>query len=379
MTQPKVLILSGTFREKADGVARTLFRLSATLAKERIEHHVFAPMVDPAPPENLPYLTVHRVRSAPIPLYPEYRISLPGPYLEKQWDAIAPNIVHIATPDLLGWWGLRYALKRRLPVIAAYHTNFPSYLQYYRLGILEPLCWRYLRWFYDRCALLLSPTEEMSRELRAHAIGSGDKLRLWGRGIEAPLFNASRRSRELRRVWGGDEQFYVAFLGRLVWYKEVGIVREVFKRLQSYDKRLRFVFIGDGPARRELEQTMPGAIFLGHVEKQRVGEALASCDALLFPSKTETYGQAVMESMACGVPPIVSDRGGPCEIVRDAQAGIVVPAGDVAGFTQAVQKLFAEKKLHLQARQQGLAFTANRDWHQVNEIVVRAYRELAKP
>jgi glycosyltransferase involved in cell wall biosynthesis len=386
---PKVAIFSGTFREKADGVARTLFRLSATLSKNNIEHWVFAPMIDPLADDasTISSLHTHEVRSVAIPTYADYRISLPGESLTKLLDTIRPNIIHIATPDLLGKFALGYAKRRGLPVVAAYHTDFPSYLSYYHLGWLEGWLWRYLRKFYQQCDLLLAPTQAMIQRLRQHDIGADNQhgkkveLRLWGRGIEAQLFNPSRRNSELRRSWGGESNFYIVFVGRLVWYKELGLVREVYRMLQSSKSKktvplTRFVFIGDGPARAELQATMPEAIFCGHVEKFRVGEVLASGDLLLFPSRTETFGQVVMESLACGLPAIVSDHGGPAEIVRAAQAGRVIAAGDVAAFSQAVDEMVGNQELFHRFRQCGLEFTRGRDWHEVNQVVLQAYDEL---
>ncbi len=337
---------------------------------QQIHHWVFAPLVDEVEGD---YLKVHKVSSVPLPLYREYRFSVPTSRLAHQLDSINPDVLQIATPDCLGLFGLRYAKRRQLPVVSVYHTNFPSYLRYYKLGWLEASVWRYLRYFYHRCDVVLAPSERM-RLLLAEKGVSG--VRLWGRGIEANLFHPRRRDKGVRQGWGGDNCRYVAFLGRLVWYKGLDIFREVYRRLQPKHKELRFVLIGDGPAAPELKKTMPKAIFLGHVDKQEVGRVLASCDLLLFPSSTETFGQSVLESMAVGVPMVVSDVGGPGELVSESQAGIVVKANDVEAFSGAIEKLLNDTTLLEKCRQRGFDFTKNRDWHAINDGIIDIYNEL---
>ena len=376
----RVLITSGTFREKADGVARTLFRLSATLCKEHIHHKVFAPMVDEVGND---YLHVHKTPSIPLPMYRDYRGALVTKSVKKAFAEFDPDIVHIATPDTLGKAALKYARKKNIPVVAAYHTHFPSYLAYFKLGFLEPILWRYLRKFYNQCDVVLAPTWDMKKMLNEQSIRN---VELWQRGIEANLFNASRRDKELREEWGGDDTFIVCFAGRLVWYKGLEIVRKVHRKFahpdrvqpadEKVDRRIRFVFIGDGPAALELKETMPTAVFLGHVEKEEVGRMMASCDLLLFPSKTETFGQVVMEGFACGIPAVVSDQGGPAELVREADAGLVAKADDEAEFLHAVLNLAKDGELYVSKRENGLNYARQHDWDEINQTVLAHYHRL---
>ena len=187
----------------------------------------------------------------------------------------------------------------------------------------------------------------------------------------------------------------MAFLGRLVWFKGLDVVRDVAKLLNGtlnnesseasthnkLNRPVRFVFIGDGPAAASLKKDMPGAIFLGMQPKEEVGRYLASCDVLLFPSTTETYGQAVLESMACGTPAIVSDQGGPAELVREANGGRIVQAGDVAGFTQALKELTSDQNkpssAYSKAREAGMQYAQAHDWDTINGAVIDLYRKLA--
>ena len=365
----RVLILSGTFSEKADGVARTLFRLSDTYSRAGIDHWVYAPVTDPL---SAPHLTIGKVRSMPVPFYRDYRISLPGKQLEKEWDAIKPDIVHIATPDLLGKFGLSYAEKRNIPVVAVYHTHFPAYLDYYYTAPLKPLLIRYLRRFYQRCHVVFAPSKAMCDMLSVWGV---DDVRLWQRGIEGDVFNSGQRDERLREQWQATDKFVVTFAGRLVWYKDVADFRAVYLELKD-DERFRFVMVGDGPAAADLRKTMHNAVFTGLLNKQEVGQALASSDIMLFPSRTETFGQVVLEGMACGLPVIVCDQGGPQEIVSNADAGIVVETGNQKAFVQAVQKLADDKKFYETCRQKAYKYTKDLSWQAINQRVIDTYTEL---
>jgi len=130
----------------------------------------------------------------------------------SQLDAFAPDIVHISTPDIIGRKFLLYARERSLPVASAYHTDFPSYLAYYRLGFAAPALWRYLVWFYNSCNTVLAPNEIVREKLLEKGIRT---VGIWSRGIDRDLFNPARRSLALRKEWRAE--------GRTVLFLQDGL------------------------------------------------------------------------------------------------------------------------------------------------------------
>src|SRR5690606_35409737 len=103
------------------------------------------------------------VPSMPAPGRPEYRLTYRFPKLvQAQLEAFRPTLVHIATPDYLGFQALKWARKRGLPVVSSYHTHFSSYLKYYGIAMLEGVLWEYARWFYGQCEHVYVPSRSMA-------------------------------------------------------------------------------------------------------------------------------------------------------------------------------------------------------------------------
>jgi len=368
----RIALYAGAFKENQDGATRSLYQLVRSLQAAGIEVGVWSYDRPPAP--GTAWVTRFAVPSLPLPLYPAYRISLPGSETLRQLECFQPDLLHIAVADLAGRVFQRYARQRRLPVVATYHTDFASYLKYYRLSFLSGALQRSLASFFNRCCWVYAPTPSA-----AHDLGSWGALnvRLWSRGVDTRQFHPSRRQRSLRSAWRARNKTVILFAGRFVSYKNLEAVEGVYARFMSrFPGRARFVLLGKGPWRRRLELTMPQAVFPGYLHERELAEAFASSDLLLFPSATETFGNVVLEALASGVPAVVSDRGGPADIVRESGAGMICAANDHEALFQACL-LLADRPLELaRMRRLGLAYASERSWQAINQSVVEDYRRL---
>jgi phosphatidylinositol alpha 1,6-mannosyltransferase len=219
----RIALFTGAYNHIADGVSLTLNRLVAYLGQKGAEVRVYAPTTDRPALEHAG--TLVPVRSIQAPGRPDYRVSLPfSRATRKNLTEFRPDVFHIATPDLLGLSALRAARRSRKTVVASYHTHFASYLDYYRLGVLEGGVWGYLRWFYNECKQVYVPTPSMLQVLDQHGITSD--MRLWPRGVESDLFNPGKRSVEWRRAQGfDDDDVVVTFVSRLVAEKGISAAR----------------------------------------------------------------------------------------------------------------------------------------------------------
>ncbi len=126
----------------------------------------------------------------------------------------------------------------------------------------------------------------------------------------------------------------MAYAGRLSREKGLDVLPEISQSLRAHGQPHRLLFIGDGPMRAELQAACPGAIFTGRVAHEHVPALLASADLFWFPSRTDTFGNVVLEAQACGLPVIVTDEGGPREAVRHGETGLI--CGSQGPFTLAV-------------------------------------------
>lgn len=369
----KIALYAGTYVKDKDGAVRSIYQLVASFRKNG--HEVVVWSSDVSEQDSHGSLRVYRLPSVPIPLYPDYRLGFFDSATEKQLDAYAPDIVHISTPDIVGRKFLLYAKKRALPATSVYHTDFPSYLSYYRLGFALKPVWKYLRWFYNTCDLVFAPNTIVQRNLTGQNIRN---VEIWSRGIDRNLFDPSRRSVKLREEWNAADRTVFVYAGRFVLYKDIEVVMSVYERFvaEGFERRVRFVMIGSGPEEAEMRRRMPEAVFTGYLTGSALPEAYASGDVFLFPSTTEAFGNVVLEAFATGLPAVVSDIGGCMELVNKSGAGLVAKAGDIDQFYRHCLRLIDDREAFSEMRASGLRFADGQSWDAVNGALIDRYLDL---
>jgi len=367
----RVAIFTGTYIENKDGVARSLYELVNTLRSEGHEVGIWTPEFTPS---DDPGLSFFEIPSVPIPLYPDYRMTIYLKSIFKQLNTFKPDIIQISTPDLIALKFLKYANKAKIPIVSIYHTDFPSYLKYYKLQIFETAVWREMIRFYNKCDVVFTPTREMKEQLE----GKGaHRVEVWSRGIRGDTFSPEKRSDKVREDWGASDKRVVLFSGRFVKYKDLDIVKEVYRKVSESDRHdIKFVLLGSGPMENELKKDMPDAIFPGYLTGEKLSSHYASGDIFLFPSTTETFGNVVQEAISSGLPAIVSDIGGCKEIVEDSKAGIICRAKDPDAFYVAVLRLADNKILYEELKDNGLTWSRNRTWDRINQSLIDIFKEL---
>lgn len=376
MSSFKVALFTGNYNHIRDGVSLTLNRLVAHLLEDNVDVLVFGPTVDkPALKHNGSFIAVP---SRQLPGRPEYRVTTSFPSAQqKELERFDPDIIHIATPDLLGYKALKWAIKRNIPVVSSYHTHFSSYLKYYKLSILEPLMWKYLAWFYEQCKTVFVPSESMIDILESKKIKTD--FRIWARGINSSLFNPERRSSEWRKSKGfRDEDVVITFISRLVWEKNLRLFADVVNRLKSNRPHVQAMIVGDGPALDEMKELMPDAIFTGFLSGKELATAYASSDIFMFPSDTETFGNVTLEAMSSGLPCVVADATGSKSLVEHGENGFVVSVERSDKFYTFIDKLITDSDLRKKMGTLGLEMAKSYSWSSVNNSLVENYREVLK-
>jgi glycosyltransferase involved in cell wall biosynthesis len=370
----RIALFTGAYDHIADGVSLTLNRLVSYLGERGAIVRVYAPTV---PSPALKHAgTLIPVKSTSAPGRPEYRVSL-GLTGEAHADLtdFQPDLFHIATPDLLGLAALRTARKWKTPVVASYHTHFASYLDYYRLGILEGAIWSYLRWFYRQCLHVYVPTKSMEAVLRNHGIDGN--LRLWPRGVDSLLFNPAKRSNAWRAQRGiADSEIVVAFVSRLVAEKGLNVVVDVMRGLSDRHAPFRALIVGDGPERKNIESSMPSAIFEGHLTGEELATAYASSDVFLFPSETETFGNVTLEALSSGLPAVVANATGSNALVQDSVNGFLVEPRNQAAFLERVHQLVKDGELRRRMGTAARISAESYDWSAVLDQIAGYYEEI---
>jgi len=368
----RVALFSGNYNYVRDGANQALNRLVGYLLRQGVKVRIYSPTVkEPAFPATG---DVVHIPAIPIPGRAEYRLPIAIPArVKRDLAEFNPNIVHVASPDLVSHRAVSWARRHRVAAVASVHTRFETYLAYYHLQWVEPEVRAILRRFYHRCEVVLAPAESTAAILRAQRMNRD--IAIWSRGIDREQFNPERRDMDWRRGLGvGDDELLVAFLGRIVMEKGLDVFSEAIHALAARGAKHRVLVIGEGPARPWFEQQLPNAIFLGEQTGTDVARALASADVLLNPSITETFGNVTLEAMASGLPVVAAVASGTTSLVRDGVTGILCDADDIDAFADALALYAGDPKRRQRHGEAGLKVAKTMDWDNINSAVIRAYR-----
>jgi glycosyltransferase involved in cell wall biosynthesis len=357
----RVAVVTETWPPEVNGVAKTAARFVEALRSRGQDIQLVRPRQganDRAGSEEV------LMRGITIPRYPDLRIGLPAKAaLVRLWSFRRPDVVHIVTEGPLGWSALQAAEKLRLPVVSDFRTNFHTYSSHYGVGWLKRPILAYLRKFHNRTLATLVPTEAMRADLAALGF---QRLRVIGRGVDTKLFDPARRDERLRAAWGAaPDRAVLLYVGRLAAEKNLPTLAAAAETALAAQPRARLVFVGDGPARRELRARLPQAVFAGTRTGAELAAHYASADIFLFPSLTETYGNVTLEAMASGLAVVAYDYAAAAAAIRHGVSGVLAPCGDSAAFVAHAAALASDptraRRLGESARCEALA----RGWDRV--------------
>lgn len=292
------------------------------------------------------------------------------------------DVVNVVAPGTMGFQGVAVARRLALPVVAMYTTCLPEYAGkrtargVSMLGAAgraavrgtERAGWGLMRWFYshrNNVRTVLAPTRRIAEEIEGRLEPPIDIL---GRGVDVDLFRPAARD-DLAARRG---PVTLLFSGR-IHRGEKGLDRLV--EIAAAVPDVRFLIVGDGPHRRSLERDLgPRAEFTGVLSGEPLAAAYRRADMFVFPSKHDTFGQVVMEAMATGLPVVVTDQGGPQELVDDGVTGFVA---DDDLFIERVEALASSSDQRLRMGRAGRLAAEARRWSHVFQRLWRYYEAAA--
>jgi glycosyltransferase involved in cell wall biosynthesis len=362
MNPTHVAVVTEAYPPEINGVALTLARLTTGL---RARGHCVS-IVRPRRGGDAADAQTTLTAGLPIPGYRGLRFGLAaGGALRSAWAANRPDVVYVATEGPLGFSAVRAAHALGIAVVSGFHTNFDRYVEHYGARWLRRPAAAYLRRFHNRTAATLVASSDLRAAL--HAAGFHN-LQLLGRGVDSTLFTPERRSAALRAAWGAsDDDVVVAYVGRVAPEKNVDLAIDAYRAMQSVHRSLRFVAVGDGPARERLARTHPDLIFRGVRTGEDLGAHYASADVFLFPSDTETFGTVTLEAMASGLGVIAYDYAAALEHITHGQDGLLVPYRDARAFVANAVRLVCSPPLLGRLRTAARYTALPLDWARVVE------------
>ena len=334
-------IVTETYPPEINGVALTVQGLEQGLRDRGHEVELVRPRQTDETDDTAGSLLV---RGASLPRYPGLKFGLPATRtLRKRWQATRPDAIYVATEGPLGWSALRAARQLGIPAATGFHTRFDDYMRDYGAPWLQGVALRWMRRFHNSAQATLVPTLELQRFLQGERFDNVVRL---ARAVDTRLFDPARRDRDLRAQWGvGDGGVAAIYVGRLAAEKNLPLAVRAFRALQSQRPDARFVWVGDGPAREQLQRENPDFIFCGVHRGEDLARHFASGDLFVFASHSETFGNVTLEALASGVPTVAFDYGAAREFLRDGVHGAAIQDGDDAGFVDAVARIGCDDAL----------------------------------
>jgi glycosyltransferase involved in cell wall biosynthesis len=328
--------------------------------------------------ESAEYLAV-KAPGVPIPFYREMRLYAPPlGRLRRAVQAETVDVIHLTTPGPVGLAAMRIARQLRVPMVGSFHTDLAAYARILsgspRLGAVMQA---FMRWPYGRCARVLAPSDA-TRRLLMRTGADGDRIGIWRRGVDGEVFHPGRRNESLRRRWGvSDERPAILYVGRVSSEKGLDLLPRLQTALHRLGLAHRFVIVGQGPLLPALRRQLPDAVFTGVLGRDDVAEACASSDVFVFPSRTDTAGNVVLEAQACGVPVLVTNAGGPQENLSDGESGHVIADMDPMAWASALAPLLRRPDRRARAGVAARAYAESRTWSAALAPLFDAYHEVA--
>jgi len=329
----RVAFVAESFLPHMNGVTGSVLQSVRHLTESGHEAFVIAPGAPGSRSRSEERVTL--LPSVPLPAYPQVRIALgrTGTISGILRD-IAPDVVHLASPFVLGWRAVAAAETLGLPTVAVYQTDVIAYARKYGLPRAAAMTAAHVARLHRKATLTLAPSSTALHQL--HELGV-ERTRLWGRGVDTGRFRPDRRS-DGWRSWVAPGEVIVGYVGRLAPEKQVEDLAAVADL-----PGVRLVIVGDGPARPRLQRALPGAVFLGHLAGDELAQAMASFDVFVHPGESETFGQTIQEAHASGVPVVATGRGGPVDLVRSSVDGWLYRPGDLGDLRERVRDLVGDE------------------------------------
>ncbi len=380
MRKKKIAFFAEILIRDFDGATRTMFEIIDRIDRTKFEFIFFCGV---PPKEDIGFEVFH-IPTLTIPFNKTYRMASMvgmGPTIAQRLDEYNPDLIHVSTPAPLGYFALKYGLKRNIPVTTIYHTHFISYIKYYThntpliTSAFEKALIQHNKSFYNRCSKVFVPTETMKEELEERGFATHN-MKIWRRGINTQLFNPFKKDEPFIKNLVKNEKTNILFASRLVWEKNLQVLVDIQELINKKQLKYNMIIAGDGVARVELEKLMPEAIFLGHVSHEKLAKLYSSCDYFLFTSVTETYGNVVAEAMVSGIPCIVADGGGPKSFIKEGINGFICKPNEAKDYLRKIRLLENHPEFKLRMQKQGINDMKNLTWSNLVEDLFDDFEEI---
>lgn len=365
----RIALVAEQFLPHVNGVTHSVLRVLEHLRDRGHEAMVIAPSYEKTlflgSVDHVDGVRIERIPSLPLAGYPEVRVaSCSVARMQRILNRFAPDVVHVASPFILGWQAIQAANGLGLPCVAVYQTDVPGYAARYGAPVLEKAMWSHVRTMHNTATLTLAPSTASIAALHEHGV---QRVHMWRRGVDTARFRPELRDHAWRERVGGGRRL-VGYVGRLAPEKQVSDL-VVLDSLPD----TRVVVIGSGPEKESLRTLLPNAHFEGFLAGTELATAMASLDVFVHPGEHETFCQTIQEAMASGVPVVAVGRGGPLDLVDSSRTGWLYRPGDTEQLRERVRDLVGDDAKRLAFARTAHRTVQPRTWAGVCDQLVEHY------
>ncbi|MFO7690860.1 MAG: glycosyltransferase family 1 protein [Cryobacterium sp.] len=364
----RVAVISESFLPTVSGVTQSVCQVLDHLARTGHEAMVIAPAGAPSRYAGFP---VHTVPAVALRQFP---VGLPSPQVQRLLAEFRPDVLHAASPFLLGAQGIIAAKRLGIPSVAVFQTDVAGFAGRNRLGQARRAAWRFVKWVHDGADLTLAPSSASLADLTRIGV---TRLGYWARGVDLTGYHPNRKNDPdvvaLRARLAPHGEVLVGYVGRIAPEKQV-------ERLQALRgiPGIRLVIVGDGPAELSVRRRLAGlpVSYLGRLGGHELAAAYAALDVFVHAGTAETFGQTLQEAHAAGLPVVAPRAGGPIDLVQHGHTGLLFTPDDDLDLHGCVLRLVTDAALRRRMGEAGRRAVLSRSWESVCDELLHHYESV---
>lgn len=362
----RIAIVSESFLPTVNGVTTSVRKVLDHLRERGHEAMIIVPAA--GAPREYAGFPVHEV---PALAYRQFPVGLPSPQVQSLLAEFQPDVLHAASPFLLGAQAIAAAARLDIPSVAIFQTDVAGYARRNHLGAATRIAWRAVRWIHARADLTLVPSSSSLADLEAAGV---ERLARWGRGVDLTAYHPRNRLeptvQHLRQRLAPRGETIVGYVGRIAPEKQV----ERMASLRGLPG-IRLAIVGDGPSLPSAQRALAGmpVTWLGKLTGRELSAAYASFDVFLHTGTEETFGQTVQEAHASGVPVVAPRAGGPIDLVAHGENGYLFAPDDDLDLRARVESLATDPALRSRMGEAGRRAVLSRSWESVCDQLLGHY------
>jgi phosphatidylinositol alpha 1,6-mannosyltransferase len=362
----RVAVVSESFLPTINGVTTSVRQVLDHLKRGGHEAIVIVPSAGaPADYAGFPVFEV------PAIAYRQFPVGLPSPQAQRLIADFAPDVIHTASPFLLGAQAIAAGGRLGIPSVAIFQTDVAGYARRNHLRAATRFAWRVVRWIHEGADLTLVPSSASMADLRKAGIR---RLARWGRGVDLMAYHPRNRgttaAMALREQIAPHGEIVVGYVGRIAPEKQV----ERLAALRGIPG-VTIAIVGDGPSVPYVRKQLAGmpVSWLGTLSGADLAAAYGSFDVFVHTGTEETFGQTIQEAHANGLPVIAPRAGGPIDLVDHGRNGYLYDPGSDSQLRASVQRLAADRALMLRMGEAGRRAVLPRDWQSLCDELLGHY------